>query len=271
MTCAACAARIEKVLNRVPGVDAAVNFATEVATVGIRPGDGTAGAVDRGGRRARVTARACAAIRMRERADGQGAQEARISRRCSGISSSPAILTLPLLAQMVPMLASGGWFDAMRRTPNSFRAAGNWCSQRRCNSGSAVASMSARGTRCAAAAPTWTSWWSSARRWRGRSARRSRCSGSNQHVYFEAGAAVITLVLLGKLLEARAKAGTSAALEGLLRLQPKIAHLLRDGATSRRSAGAGRRSAIASSFAPGKAFRSTASCATAHRASTRAC
>jgi len=34
MTCAACAARIEKVLNRVPGVHAAVNFATEIATVG---------------------------------------------------------------------------------------------------------------------------------------------------------------------------------------------------------------------------------------------
>jgi Cu+-exporting ATPase len=53
--------------------------------------------------------------------------------------------------------------------------------------------------------------------------------GLPEHVYFEAGAAVITLVLLGKLLEARAKAGTSAALEGLLRLQPRTAHVLRDG------------------------------------------
>ena len=53
--------------------------------------------------------------------------------------------------------------------------------------------------------------------------------GSDQHTYFEAGAAVITLVLLGKLLEARAKAGTSAALEGLIRLQPKTARMLRDG------------------------------------------
>ena len=51
----------------------------------------------------------------------------------------------------------------------------------------------------------------------------------SEHVYFEAGAAVITLVLLGKLLEARAKAGTSAALEGLLRLQPATAHVLRGG------------------------------------------
>ena len=62
------------------------------------------------------------------------------------------------------------------------------------------------------------------------SARSSRSRGSPaQHVYFEAGAAVITLVLLGKLLEARAQAGTSAALEGLLRLQPKTAHVARDG------------------------------------------
>ena len=49
-------------------------------------------------------------------------------------------------------------------------------------------------------------------------------------MYFEAGAAVITLVLLGKLLEARAKAGTSAALEGLLKLQPKTARVERAGA-----------------------------------------
>ena len=42
-----------------------------------------------------------------------------------------------------------------------------------------------------------------------------------QHVYFEGGAAVITLVLLGKLLEARAKARTSEAIESLILLQPK--------------------------------------------------
>jgi Cu+-exporting ATPase len=50
-----------------------------------------------------------------------------------------------------------------------------------------------------------------------------------QHVYFEGGAAVITLVLLGKLLEARAKARTSEAIESLIRLQPKTARVERDG------------------------------------------
>ena len=37
MTCAACAARIEKALNRVPGVHATVNFATEIAAIGFDP------------------------------------------------------------------------------------------------------------------------------------------------------------------------------------------------------------------------------------------
>ena len=49
------------------------------------------------------------------------------------------------------------------------------------------------------------------------------------HVYFEASAAVITLVLLGKLLESRAKARTTDAIEALVRLQPKTARVERDG------------------------------------------
>ena len=51
----------------------------------------------------------------------------------------------------------------------------------------------------------------------------------DQHVYFEGGAAVITLVLLGKLLEAGAKARTSEAIESLIRLQPKTARIERNG------------------------------------------
>jgi P-type Cu+ transporter len=53
--------------------------------------------------------------------------------------------------------------------------------------------------------------------------------GVPQHVYFEASAGIVTLVLLGKVLEARARAGTSAAIEQLLRLQPQLAHVLRGG------------------------------------------
>ena len=85
---------------------------------------------------------------------------------------------------------------------------------------------------CAAAAgavPTWTS----SSRWAtmawALSAAVTLLGLEHEHVYFEASAAVITLVLMGKLLEARAKAGTTAAIEALVRLQPKTARIERDG------------------------------------------
>lgn len=49
------------------------------------------------------------------------------------------------------------------------------------------------------------------------------------HLYFESGAIIITLILLGKLLETRARSKTSAAIELLMNLQPKTATVLRDG------------------------------------------
>jgi Cu+-exporting ATPase len=52
----------------------------------------------------------------------------------------------------------------------------------------------------------------------------------NQHVYFEAAAIVITLVLLGKYLEARAKASAAQSLDALIRLQPRTAFVERNGA-----------------------------------------
>ncbi|HKX55593.1 MAG TPA: HAD-IC family P-type ATPase, partial [Xanthomonadales bacterium] len=51
----------------------------------------------------------------------------------------------------------------------------------------------------------------------------------DQHVYFEASTAIITLVLLGKLMEARAKSKTSGAIEELVKLQPKTARVERNG------------------------------------------
>jgi P-type Cu+ transporter len=50
------------------------------------------------------------------------------------------------------------------------------------------------------------------------------------YVYFETGAAIITLIVLGKFLEARAKGQTSAALKALMGLRAKTAHVVRDGA-----------------------------------------
>jgi Cu+-exporting ATPase len=58
---------------------------------------------------------------------------------------------------------------------------------------------------------------------------RTRPAGENPALYFEASAIIITLVLLGKLLEAAAKGRTSEAIKRLIGLQPKTARLLEDG------------------------------------------
>jgi P-type Cu+ transporter len=53
--------------------------------------------------------------------------------------------------------------------------------------------------------------------------------GLHEHVYFEASAAIVTLILLGRLLEARARRKTSSAIRALLQLRPKTARVERDG------------------------------------------
>ena len=53
--------------------------------------------------------------------------------------------------------------------------------------------------------------------------------GLEPHVYFEAAAIIIFFILLGKLLEERAKSNTSDALRKLMNLQPKLVRVLRDG------------------------------------------
>jgi P-type Cu+ transporter len=58
-----------------------------------------------------------------------------------------------------------------------------------------------------------------------------RAAGAEPHVYFDTAAVIITLILLGRVLEARARAGTSLALRRLLDLRPKVAHRIEDGET----------------------------------------
>ena len=222
MTCAACAARIEKTLNRVPGVAAGVNFATESASVDydakVADVDALIAAVTRAGYGARVR-RDEAAERALEAAERASAW--RSLRRDLIVSM---VLTAPLLAQMALMLLPGARHeDVIPRVVQLALAtpvqlvvgrrfyAGAWNALR--GGGANMDVLIALGTSIA-----WL--WS---------AIVTVLGLHGEHVYFEASAAIVTLVLLGKALEARARAGTSAAIEGLLRLQPRIAHLERDG------------------------------------------
>jgi P-type Cu+ transporter len=217
MTCAACAARIEKGLNKMPGVEAAVNFASEKAQVryaGVSV-DELIARVEKIGYKATVSTR-----ETREEEKATRLANYATDKRQFIIS---ALLTLPLLAQMGWMFANDGhhhtelprWMQFALATPVQLWVGwrfyvGAWHALR--GGGGNMDVLVALGTGAA--------WLFSSVVW---------VLGLPEHVYFEASATVITLVLLGKLMEARAKVRTGAAIEALIRLQPQTATLLQEG------------------------------------------
>jgi len=218
MTCAACAARIEKALNRLQGVEGSVNFASETARVSYVPGLATveqiAGAIRKAGYDATERVEANAEQEKERRA---AAYRAELKLLWISIA-----LSLPLVLQMFTMFGpSHGellprWLQMAFATPVQFWIgrrfySGGWNALR--GGGANMDVLVALGTSMAY----------------GLSAVVTLFGLHSQHVYFEASAVVITLVLMGKLLEARAKLGTSAAIEALMRLQPKTARVERDG------------------------------------------
>lgn len=217
MTCAACAARIEKGLNKLPGVAAAVNFASEKAQVrysGVSVEDLIA-RVEKIGYKASVST---SATRDEEKAKKLAQYVA--DKRSFIIS---ALLTLPLVAQMGWMFSSGHaahielprWLQFALATPVQLWIGwrfyvGAWHALR--GGGGNMDVLVAIGTGAAWLFSTVVFLF-----------------GLSEHVYFEASATVITLVLLGKLMEARAKVKTGEAIEALIRLQPQTATLLVNG------------------------------------------
>jgi Cu+-exporting ATPase len=211
MTCAACAARIEKVLNRTEGVHADVNFATETAHVAFDPEKVTPESLIAAVRKAGYDAAPA------RDPFAQPEEEARADavryRRELAMFSAAALLTAPFLAQMALMAAGAHaiempvWLQFALATPVQFFAGarfyvGAWKALR-----GGAANMDVL-----VALGTTVAYLLSLAVW--------LVPLSGQHVYFEAGAMVITLVLLGKLLEARARARTASAIRALLALQP---------------------------------------------------
>jgi Cu+-exporting ATPase len=217
MTCAACSARLEKVLNRQQGLQANVNLAAERARVRLSGGADEAAviaAVAKAGFSAVVVD---ANTRAREKAEKLRVYRSELKQFWIAVA-----LSLPLVAQMLFMFGEHGhgnelprWLQWLLATPVQFWIGwrfydGAWKALR--GGGANMDVLVALGTTMA--------WGFSSV---------VTLLGLAQHVYFEAGAAVITLVLLGKLLEVRAKARTSEAIEALIRLQPKMARVERDG------------------------------------------
>ena len=209
MTCASCAARIEKKLNKVDGVEATVNFAMEQATVHCDPAvpvDALLGAVDSAGYTARLSTAA----------HGHDHDEpARVLWRRLVVA---IVLTVPIvLLAMVPPLRFSGWewVALALSTPVVF-----W-------SGIGFHRVAVKSARHFAATMdtlisigTLAAWlWSTV----------VLVAGLDADTYFEVAAVITTLILLGRYLEARAKGRSSEAIRKLLELGAKEARLLRDG------------------------------------------
>ncbi|MCK6411012.1 MAG: heavy metal translocating P-type ATPase [Azonexus sp.] len=217
MTCAACSTRLEKVLNRQPGMQANVNLAAERARVRLAGGVAAAAVVAAVAKAGFSATPVDAGTREREKVAKQAAYAQEL--RQFWIA---AALTLPLVLQMLWMFPADGhghaelprWLQLALATPVQFWIGwrfydGAWKALR--GGGANMDVLVALGTTMA--------WLLSAV---------VTLLALDEHVYFEGGAAVITLVLLGKLLEARAKARTSEAIEALIRLQPKTARVRRE-------------------------------------------
>jgi P-type Cu+ transporter len=206
MTCAACASRIEKKLNRLNGVDAAVNFATEEAAVRYDADevaiDDLIAAVEAAGYRARVDA------------DAAEADDKTRALRTKLIVA--AVLTAPqVLLVTLPSLQFSGWewLAFSLATPVVLWAGLGFHRSALANARHLTATMDTLISLGTLAAWTWSV---------------VALLAVEGDMYFEVASVITTLVLLGRYLETRARRRSGAAIRALLELAAKDARVLRD-------------------------------------------
>ncbi|MFC1419181.1 heavy metal translocating P-type ATPase [Streptacidiphilus cavernicola] len=232
MTCASCAARIEKKLNRMDGVRASVNYATERASVSYAPGltvDDLIATVERTG----YTAEA-------PRLEPEDSASERPQDELAGLRQRllvTVVLSLPVvLLAMVPALQFRNWQWL------SFALAGPvvvygglpfhraaWTNLR--HGAATMDTLVSLGTLAAFGWSAWALFFGSAGMpgmVHGFSLTLTRADAGST-LYLETAAGVTAFILLGRYLEARAKRSAGAALHALLSLGAKDAVLLRDG------------------------------------------
>jgi len=240
MTCASCVARVEKTLTRVDGVrQAAVNLASERVTFSF-DADKTnltalAVAVEEAGYKLLVP-ESLSALNTSFTTEG-ASQDNHQERACRKTQSDfllSVVLSAPIMA--VSMISMTDWF--MRWSPLSmeevnkilfllstivmflpgrrfFESAWKQAKHFTADMNTLVAVGTGTAYAFSALVVLFPEWLPDA--------------AAANNIYFDTAAAITTLILLGRLLEARAKRKTTDALQKLLNLQPKTAHILRDG------------------------------------------
>jgi Cu+-exporting ATPase len=208
MTCSSCATRIERKLNKLEGVEASVNYATEHAAVRYDPGlvgvSDLIGAVEAAGYHAKLAA---------EADEDRGRAHMLRTRLLAAIA-----LTAPVTAlAMIPPLQFGGWewLAFALATPVVLWAGLGFHRAAAMNARHLAATMDTL-----ISLGTLAAWgWSVV----------ALLALEDAHTYFEVAAVITTLILLGRYLEARAKRRSSAAIRALLELGAKEARVVRNG------------------------------------------
>src|ERR1700677_4073364 len=217
MTCASCVARVEKQLNRLPGVTASVNLATETATVS-RPDTVSVADLIHAVKRAGYTAATVPEPAPRATSTPASADPA--ARPPVRLVAS-VLLAIPVgMLAMIPAFRFDAceWVELALATPIATWAA--WPFHR-----AAIASLRHRAATMdtlislgVAASYLWSV---------------VALVTNRPDTYFEVAAGVTALILLGRYLEARARRQSGAALRELLALGAKDVAVIRDGQESR--------------------------------------
>ncbi|MEY3656007.1 MAG: Copper-translocating P-type ATPase [Actinomycetota bacterium] len=226
MTCGACAARIEKTLNGIDGVEAAVNYATESAMVAF---DGTSveqsaliQAVIDAGYGARV-------VDDNPYDDDLDARlrQARIRLIFSAAMSVPVVV----LSMVMPWQFNGWqWWAMAFSLPVATWGAWPFHKAAIKNARHGTTTMDTLISVGVIAATLWSVWaliWGDALE--ETMVHNGVSMGATTHVYFEVGATVTAFILLGRYLEMRAKNSAGDALRSLLAMGAKYATVLRNG------------------------------------------
>jgi Cu+-exporting ATPase len=235
MTCASCASRIEKKLNRVPGVEATVNYATAKATVVAAPDVGVdrlVAVVEAAGYGAQLPAPEAGD------ADGRSPEEADLRRR---LTVSTALAVPVALLSMVPALQFDYWQWVALAFATPVVLWGAWPFHRAAwvNLRHGATTMDTLVSLGITAAYAWSVY---ALLWGGAGDPSMRMSfhlmpgsgGSDgADLYFEVAAVVTVFLLAGRYAEARAKRASGAAVRALLTLGAKDVAVLRDGVEAR--------------------------------------
>jgi Cu+-exporting ATPase len=225
MTCASCANRIERKLNKLPGVSASVNYATERATVTLPAELAVDDAI-------RTVEAAGYGAHLPEPAPEDTDATAPLRRRLV-VSTALAVPVVAL--SMVPPLQFPGWQWVALVLALPVAVWGAWPFHRAAavNARHGAASMDTLVSVGVAAATLW-SVWALVSGGAGTIGMRMAFTflphpGTAPEPYFEVAAAVTVFLLAGRWFEARAKDRSGAALQALLALGAPTARVLRDG------------------------------------------